>query len=113
MLCFVGESLDWEGHLKATRQKLTKLEKDTVTTSTELTRKTEELRRSKLEREELRKSLEHLRSSLEDQQEEGTELISKVAAQSAEIVQLQSINTDLQSKLTMSELLTQQVCVIS
>lgn len=82
------------------------MEKQLLTASSKLAGRQE----AKSENAELRRSLERLRASLEDQQEEGTELISKVTAQSAEIVQLQDANTELRSKLSMAELLTQQVC---
>ena len=58
---------------------------------------------------DLRQSVERLRSSLEDQQQENTELISKITSQSADIHSLQTTNTELQSKLNMAELLAQQV----
>ncbi len=53
--------------------------------------------------------MERLRSSLEDQRQENTELISKITSQAAEINALQTANTELQSKLNMSELLAQQL----
>ena len=53
--------------------------------------------------------MEKVRGTLEDQQEENTELISKITAQSAEISSIKNTNADLQSKLAMAELLVQQV----
>ena len=58
---------------------------------------------------DLRESLERLRGTLEEQREENTELVSKVTAQAAELHTLQNSCTDLQSRLNMAELLTQQV----
>ena len=57
----------------------------------------------------MRESLERLRGTLEEQREENTELVSKVTAQAAELHTLQNSRTDLQSRLNMAELLTQQV----
>ena len=59
--------------------------------------------------EDLRQSVERQRASLEEQQQENTELISKVTSQAKEIHSLQSINTELQSKLNMTELRAQQL----
>lgn len=101
--------MDGEVHLKSMERRISKLEGDTAATSTELAMKSRELEASKGERVELQRSLDRVRASLEDQREEGTELISKVTAQAAEIVRLQGNNTDLQSKLNMAELLSQQV----
>ena len=58
---------------------------------------------------DLRESVEQWKSASEDQQEENTELVSKVTAQAVEIHALQSSCTDLQSKPNMAELLTHQV----
>ena len=58
---------------------------------------------------DLRESVERLRGALEEQREENTELVSKVTAQAAEVHTLQNSCTDLQSRLNMAELLTQQV----
>ena len=58
---------------------------------------------------DLRESMERLRGALEEQREENTELVSKVTAQAAELHTLQNSCTDLQSRLNMAELLTQQV----
>lgn len=58
---------------------------------------------------DLRESVERLRGALEEQREENTELVSKVTAQAAELHTLQNSCTDLQSRLNMAELLTQQV----
>jgi len=58
---------------------------------------------------DLRESVERWRSASEDQQEENTELVSKITAQATEIQALKSSCTDLQSKLNMAELLTHQV----
>ena len=57
----------------------------------------------------LNQTVERLKASLEEQQQEGTELISKVTSQAADIQRLQSENTELQSRLNMAEVLTQQV----
>ena len=57
----------------------------------------------------MRESMERLRGALEEQREENTELVSKVTAQAAELHTLQNSCTDLQSRLNMAELLTQQV----
>ena len=57
----------------------------------------------------MRESVERLRGALEEQREENTELVSKVTAQAAELHTLQNSCTDLQSRLNMAELLTQQV----
>jgi predicted nuclease with TOPRIM domain len=106
MMCIlVGECQDWETHAKGSQRKLSDLERELHTVSSQLAGN----REAKSESAELRKSLERLRASLEEQQEESTELISRVTAQSAEIVQLQGMNVELQSKLSMAELLTQQV----
>ena len=53
--------------------------------------------------------MERLQSSLEEQRQEGTELISKVTSQAALIQRLQAENTELQGQLNMAELLTQQL----
>ena len=57
----------------------------------------------------LRATVERMTSLLEEQQQEGTELVSKVAAQSAEVSHLASANTELQSRLNLAELLAEQV----
>ncbi len=89
---------------------MAELERELLTASSELSGKREELKHLKYTNSELQLSLERLRAALEDQQEESTELISKVTAHSAEMAQLRSTNMELQSKLSMAELLTQQVC---
>ena len=61
----------------------------------------------------MKRTVEQLRSSLEDQQQENTELISKITSQAAEMNRLQTNNTELQSKLNMAELLAQQVSLAS
>ena len=53
--------------------------------------------------------VERLQGSLEEQQQENTELISKITSQAAELSSLQTSHDDLQSRLNMAELLTQQV----
>ena len=100
-----GERQEWESHAKGSQKKLADLERELHAATSELAGR----REAKSESAELRKTLERLRASLEEQQEESTELISRVTAQSAEIVQLQDANTELQGKLNMAELLTQQV----
>lgn len=77
--------------------------------SEELSHKQKALVQSQAESSRLKENLEKLRSLLEDQQEENTELISKITAQSAEISSINSANVELQSKLGMAELLVQQV----
>ena len=105
-----GECSDWESCLKTTQQKLSEMENEVLTTSTLLSERSKELNQLKSEKLEQGRLLDQLRTSLEDQREESTELISKVTAQSADIVKLQNANVELQSKINMAELLTQQVC---
>ena len=58
---------------------------------------------------ELRCSVERLKASLQDQWQENTELVSRVTSQAADILALQNANTELLSKLNMSELVAKQV----
>ena len=94
--------------LKSTERKVCKLEGEAAAVSSDLDKKSRDLEVAKGVKAELQRSLDRLRASLEDQREEGTELVSKVTAQSAEIVRLQEANADLQSKLGMTELLLSQ-----
>lgn len=57
----------------------------------------------------LQQSVGRLQAALEEQRQEGTELISKVTSQAADIQRLQSENTELRGQLSMAELLTQQL----
>ena len=109
----VGECMDGGVHLRSMERKVSKLEGEAATFSAELAKKSREVEAAREERVKLQRSLERVRTSLEDQREEGTELISKVTTQAAEILRLQGNNSDLQSKLNMAELLSQQVCSIS
>ena len=99
--------------MRSMERKLAKLEGDVTNSSAELTKKSREMDVAKEARVKLQKSLERVRASLEDQREEGTELISKVTTQAAELVRLQGDNADLQSRLNMAELLSQQVCTLT
>ena len=106
-----GECLDADIKLKSTERKVSKLEIEAAAMSSDLSKSFRELEAAKREKAELQRSLERLQASLEDQREEGTELISKVTTQSAEMVRLQEFNASLQGKLSMAELLlSQQVC---
>lgn len=49
------------------------------------------------------------RKSLEEKQQENTELLSKLSAQNSELEMLQASHRELRSKLAMQELLAQQV----
>ena len=49
------------------------------------------------------------RNSLDDKQQEVTELLSKLSAQTKEIETLQKTSQDLTNKLVMQELLVEQV----
>ena len=104
-----GECSDVRSHLKATRQKLEEIERDKLLLSDKLLRKERSRTETHSEVSKLRDAVDRLRASLEDQQQENTELISKITSQAAEITNLRNSNTDLQSKLNMAELLTQQV----
>lgn len=104
-----GEWEDGQSHLKSTRQSLEALEHSKQLLSEELAHKQKALTQSQAESNRLRENMEKVRGTLEDQQEENTELISKITAQSAEISSIKNTNADLQSKLAMAELLVQQV----
>ena len=90
-------------HLKATRQKLEEIERDKLLLSDKLLRKERSRTETHSEVSKLRDAVDRLRASLEDQQQENTELISKITSQAAEITNLRNSNTDLQSKLNMAE----------
>ena len=106
----IGEWEEGQFHLKSTRQNIEELEHSRRLLNEELSHKQKALSQSVGEGSRLRENVEKLRSLLEDQQEENTELISKITAQSAEISSVKNANVELQSKLGMSELLNQQVC---
>lgn len=57
----------------------------------------------------LQAAMERMRSTLEEQRQENTELVSKVTSQSSEVIRLLSANTELQSRVNMAELLAEQV----
>ena len=100
-----------ESQLKVLRLKIEEIQRERSTLSDELARSSKALAQSRSSYRKTCDNVDRLRGLLEDQQQENTELISKITSQSAEVAQLQSSNTELQSKLNMAELLTQQVCV--
>lgn len=104
-----GEWEDGQSHLKCTRQSLEELEHSKQLLNEELSHKQRALSQSEMECSKLRENVEKLRGLLEDQQEENTELISKITAQSAEVSTIKNANVELESRLAMSELLVQQV----
>ena len=99
-----------ETQLKVLRLKIEDNQRERSTLSDELARSSKALSQSRSSYRESCDNVDRLRSLLEDQQQENTELISKITSQSAEVASLQASNTELQSKLNMAELLTQQVC---
>ena len=103
------ESKDRDSQSEKTRLRLADLEKQLLAATSDLSGHQAELKALKSRNSELEATLERTRAALEEQREESTELISKVTAQSAEKVKLQNANVELQSKLSMAELLTQQV----
>jgi len=97
--------------LNESRQKIEELKREQLVLKDELSRVGKALSQARSDGSKSDDGLTRMRCLLEDQQQENTELISKITSQAAELAKLQNANTELQSKLNMSELLTQQVSI--
>lgn len=108
--CSSDECSDLHIQLKKLHQKIEEQQRERTVLSDELSRATKALTQSREETLQANKSLVKLKRSLEDEQQINTELTAKVTAQSAELCSLRTAVTDMKGKLSMAELLQQQVC---
>jgi chromosome segregation ATPase len=100
---------DLKNHLHSTRQHLEENERTKLSLVEEKAHMERVMSQMSGHREEMERSLQKVKMALEDTHQENTELISKVTSQAAELHSLKETNMGLQSKLSMAELLAQQL----
>ncbi len=97
--------------LKEARQKIEELQRERIILTDDLSRSSKSLVQFRTECGHANATVTSLRSLLEEREQEKAELVARVTSQSAEMTALRDSTTEMRNKLSMAELLQQQVCV--
>ncbi|CAI8037755.1 Golgin subfamily A member 2 [Geodia barretti] len=100
---------DLRSRLQSTRLQLEENERLKLSLIEDRTKLDRSLLEERRGREEAEGALQKMKTALEDTRQENTELVSKVTGQAADLHSLQQTTSDLRSRLTMAELLNQQL----